>query len=559
MKLRLSLALVASLALAACGHPNPAGNVVVAPPAPKVITGDLDGTVLLGDLPKLTAKAGGGTTTIVATGLLAEGERLGAFVEIPADLCLLAYARASTSIDDIDVVLFAEEGNPIASDEGPDPKPTVMICPPHPARVYLAAHGAGGEGLVAIAAQLVPPARAADVAKAAGARGGPGEGPRPADGWPGLDEKLRAHRVALGGTWEDVRRVALPIDARAPSTVAISAAAGQCLDVMMVPDDNVAGIDMTIYDGDGREIARARDGGRERSLVLCTGYAFEGNVELRPHVGDGLAAVVVGRTSRAAAPDLQTRVETVWYGTEESVEKARATLDSAMTKSGYGAPSVLGSGSLTVGRRATVTGDVAADGCARIDVVAGAPLALVAARARDDKGALRGGGEGAAGATLFSCGTKQVHVEIDAKGRGGPFVVLARPEKIKNDAFAKKPLASSRMLARTVPYPGAAAVGTIGDVRTFTVDGARVERFEAQLPPQTCATFAAGVEGEGTGISASIADVVSGEELDRAAGVTSVQARACANGVARRVRVEIGATSGKLDVVVAELRGPAGP
>ncbi len=553
---RSSLALALLGGIVACGHPNPAGNVNVVPPAPKVITGDLDGTVLLGDLPKISAKAGGGTTTVVATGLLAEGERLGAFVEIPEDMCLLAYARASSSVDDIDVVIFAEEGNPIASDEGPDPKPTVMLCPPHPHRVYLAAHGAGGEGLVAVAAELVPPARSGDVAKAVGARGAMGDGPRPADAWPGLDEKLRAHRGAIGGTWEDVRRVALPVDARAPSTTPLSAAAGQCLDVLLVPDDDIAGVDLSVYDGERREVARARDGGRDRTLVLCTGYAFEGSLEVRPHVGAGLVAIVVGRAPRSAAPDLATRVETLWYGTEESVDKARSTHDQAMTKSGYGAPSVLGTGSLTVGRRATVSGDLTDPGCSRIDVVAGAPLTLVAARARDDKGVLRGGGEGAAGATLFACGAGKIHVDLDAKGRGGPFVVLARPEKLKNDAFAKKPLAASRMLARTIPYPGVPAAAPFGDVRSFTVDGARVERFDVALPPQTCATWALGVEGEGTGIQVAVLDATTGDELERAAGPTSTQVRACTGAAARKVRVEVGATAGKLDVIVAEQRAP---
>jgi hypothetical protein len=554
---RRLLALGAFGALA-CGHANaPAPNVV--PPPPKVITGDLDGTVLLGDLPKVSAKAGGGTTTVVATGLLAEGERLGAFVEVPEDMCLLAYARASSSVDDIDVVIFAEEGNPIASDEGPDPKPTVMLCPPHPRRVYLAAHGAGGEGLVAIAAELVPPARAADVAKAVGARGGFGEGPRPADAWPGLDEKLRAHRNAIGGTWEDVRRVALPVDARAASMTPVSAAAGQCLDVLLVPDDDVAGIDLSVFDGDRREVARARDGGRDRALVLCTGYAFEGTLEVRPHVGAGLVAIVIARAPRASAPDLATRVDTVWYGTEASIDKARTAHDQAMAKAGYAAPAVLGTGSLTVGRRATVAAELGDPGCSRIDVVAGAPLTLVAARARDDKGTLRGGGEGAAGATLFACGGGKVTVELDAKGRGGPFVVLSRPEKLKNDAFAKKPLAASRMLARTVPVAGAPAVAPFGDVRSFVVDGARVERFDVTVPPQTCSNWAFGVEGEGTGIQVAVLDAITGDELDRAAGATSTQARVCTSTAARKIKVEVGATTGKLDVIVAESRTASTP
>ena len=34
---------------------------------------------------------------------------------------------------------FSDEGNPVAVDEGQDPKPTLLLCPPHPDRLYLAA------------------------------------------------------------------------------------------------------------------------------------------------------------------------------------------------------------------------------------------------------------------------------------------------------------------------------------------------------------------------------------------------------------------------------------
>src|SRR5206468_3469365 len=110
--------------------------------APNVVNGDLDAKLLLGDIPFRATQLGAGPARIVASGPIGEGERLGAFVDVPADQCLLGYARGSSSIDDIDVVVFAEEGNPIATDEGPDSHPAVVMCPPHPERVYLAVHAA---------------------------------------------------------------------------------------------------------------------------------------------------------------------------------------------------------------------------------------------------------------------------------------------------------------------------------------------------------------------------------------------------------------------------------
>src|SRR6185437_11298992 len=97
----------------------------------------------------------------------------------------------------------------VAVDEAPDPRPAILLCPPHAPRVYVAAHVANGEGLVGVAAHLVPRDRAADVGRALSAHSAFGGGPRPADGFGGLDDRVRAHRAALGGTWEEFRKVAV--------------------------------------------------------------------------------------------------------------------------------------------------------------------------------------------------------------------------------------------------------------------------------------------------------------------------------------------------------------
>jgi len=550
------MASLAALAADACGGPpavaRPTGTP---PPAPVVVHGDLDASALLGDLPKRASAAGAGAVSLVASGILGDGERLGAFVEIPSDSCLLAYARGSTSMEDIDVVLFAEEGNPIAVDEAPDAHPTVILCPPHPARVYLAVHAAGGEGLVAVGAQLVPPDRSVEVGRTAGARGARGEVPRPADAWPGLEERIRQHRAALGGTWEDIRRSALTVDVRASSTVPVAVDANQCVDVLVVPEDGVLSMELDVVDADGREVAHAHDGGKDRSVVLCSTFAMTGALRIRPHVGAGLAAVVIGRTSASSAPDLATRVELLWYATARTVEQTRATLDAAFAKRGYPASTVFGAGSVTAGRRLTIPGEVpAGDACTRIDLLAGAPLALFAARARDEKGTFLGAGEGASVVTLYACGVSKAEIDLDAYGRGGPFVALSRSERWKSPIFAKKPTASSRMLGRSLAEPGAPLDGTLGDVRAVTLDATHLEKWEVSVASHTCAELAVGAEGEGTGLSLSMVDVTSGEELDRSHGATSAFARACAGDGARRVRVELTATSGKLDAVVGDRR-----
>ncbi|MDB4942105.1 MAG: hypothetical protein JWP97_1639 [Labilithrix sp.] len=548
------LALVAVAGLAACaGGSSANAPVVTAPPrAPKVALGALEAGPLLGDLPSRVAKLGGGPLAIVASGPMSEGERLGAFVDIPKDACLLAYGRASGSLEDIDLAAFAEEGNPVAVDEGPDPRPTLLLCPPHPSRVYVAAHAASGEGLCVVGAQLVPKERAPEIGRAANAHGTTGSAPRTPEAWPGLEEQVRAHRAAIGGTWEEQRRLAITADNRAVSAVGFTIDEGGCTDALVVPDDDVAIIDVDVLDADGRLVARAKDGGPTRSVTVCSPTAMTGSLQVRPHLGRGLVAAVIARTKIGTAKDVLARADVAWVAPVLPLEQTRAARNAALAKAGYAAPSASASGQLQLGRRLTVPVELAgAAGCTRIDVVAGAPLALLDVAVWDDAGALLASAEGASDTTLFACGRGKARVDLGTRGRPGPFTVLTRAERWRDPIFAAHPLAASRMLGRAAGGP----IGTFegaGGVRQASLDASHQYVQNATVPPGQCLRVAIGVEGEGTGLEARLTDVASGEELDRAHGQTAGLVRACAGAAPRQVRLEVRATAGKLDAVLGD-------
>jgi len=553
MTYKLTFTLIAAVFGLAC-HTQPVTRPASSLKPPSVVSGDLDASVLLGDFPFRATQLGAGPARVVASGPIGEGERLGAFVDVPEGACLLAYARASSSVEDIDVVVFAEEGNPLAADEGPDAHPTVLVCPPHPDRVYLSVHAAAGEGLVALAAQIAPRDRAAEVALKLGARGSRGEGPRSAEAWPGLDERVRAHRTALGGHWEETKRIAVTADARTESVLAIAAEANQCLDVLAVADEGVALIELEVADGEGRVIAHAREGARERSVLLCTTTAFTGSVHLRPHVGNGLAAVVAAKMPLEDASELAEKPEMVWYATSRTVDQGKKTLEGELGRVGYVAGTPVGGGSLALGRRASVTLDPTPGACARVDVIAGSPLSSFAARVWDDHGLLVASGEGASQVALFLCRAQKTQLELEARGRPGPFGVVMRKERWQSQAFLQKPLAASRMLARSADAPLFAVEGTLGDAKTLAVDASKRATWEAATPAQTCVVTAAGAEGEGTGVTLVALDAASNEEIDRSHAASSARVRVCATDAARRVRYELTVSAGKLDLVVGERR-----
>jgi hypothetical protein len=543
-------------AFAACA-PRPAAVPAPAPPpplgAPRVVAGALQAAPLLGDLPARATRLGAGPLAIVASGPMNEGERLGAFVEIPADACLLAYGRASGSLEDIDLAAFAEEGNPVAVDEGPDPKPTILLCPPHPSRVYVAAHAASGEGLCVVAAQLVPKERAPEIGRAASARGSASGPPRSAEAWPGLDDLVRQHRAVVGGTWDELRRVAIAVDARAVSAAAFSVEEGGCSDALVVPDDDVAVVDVDVLDGDGRLIGRAKDGGPARSVTVCSPVALSGSLQVRPHVGRGLVAVVVAKTKAGGARELLTRPEVAWVAPAQPLDATRAARNAQLAKVGYAPPTSSLAGQLQLGRRATIPVELAgAPGCTRIDVVAGAPLALVEAAVWDDSGALLASNDGAGDATLFACGKGKGRVDLGTRGRPGPYAVLTRVERWKDAAFTAHPLAASRMLGRAATGPQSLLEGTAGAVRHVVLDASHQHVQTTAIAAGQCLRISVGVEGEGTGIETRMFDAVTGEELDRSHGQNAASLRACAAGATRSVRFEARATAGKLDAIVGE-------
>jgi hypothetical protein len=555
---QVAAAMALALVCAGCGPRQASGPKGGALLAPRVQPGVPDARPLLGDLPNRAQKLGAGPVAIVAQGQVVEGERLGAFVEAPAAACLLVYARGSTSVEDLDVAAFSDEGNPVSVDEGPDPKPILLVCPPHPDRMYVAVHAASGEGLVVLAAQLVPKERAAEVERALGAHGALGGTPRRPEAWTGLDDLARARRAQLGGTWEDLRRVALPVDARLPSFIGFPLEADQCTDAMVVPDDDVALVDLEVVDAEGHVLARTREGVTgPRGLTLCSTQSLAATLQIRPHVGRGLAAVVLGKSKGEISKE-SAAADTVWLGTPLGLEKRRKDRAAALERSGYGPALRTQQGQLTIGRRTSIGLD-GGPGCQRIEVLAGAPAAWLSSRITDERGVILAEAEGPDDATLYACGPSKLRLDVEAKGRGGPYAADVRKEPWAEAAFAAHPQAAARMLTRlaggtSVPGLG----GTPGKITQIALAGGQATTIDELIPEGRCVRFAVGTEGEGTGIEARVFDAATQDELDRGHAARTALLRACAAaGTPRQVRLEVRVTSGKLQVLAASRLLPA--
>jgi hypothetical protein len=544
------------LILGGCGHLRSSKPpVATASPlgAPSVAAGELDARALLADLSARASRLGAGAASLVSSAEAVENGWVGAFVDAPADECMLAYGRGAESIEDIDVAVYSEEGTSLAVDEGRDVHPTVLLCPPHPTRVYVAAHVVEGEGLVAVGAQRVPRERAVIVARALGARGGLAEGPRPAGAWPGLDEAVRSHRSELGGAWEEFKRVALPVDARLPTTVSLPIDPEQCVDALIVPDDSVALLDVEAVDGEGRVVARSREGAGPRTLTVCSPLQMDGALSIRPHVGLGLAAVVLARGRSTTARDFAVRPDVAWVAPSQSLDAAKKAREASLSKSGYGPPIAASEGSLVLGRRVSVPIDfrVLGSGCGRVDLVAGAPLALVEARVWDEAGSLLASSDDSGSMALFVCSHGVGRIELEARGRPGPYSVSVRGERWQDSAFKAHPLAASRLLSRAAVGAEMLFEGKQAPVRDLVLTSDQVVSWYENIGHGHCVRATVGAEGSGAGVELRIFDGT-GTEIDRSESAHAASVRACATADASRsVRIELRASSGRMAALLS--------
>jgi hypothetical protein len=510
--------LLAALLLCGCGGTVPSGK-----PAPLGRFGKVSGKPDASAW--LAPKARGNAEVLVVEGGVA-GDRVTSLLEIPDAECAIAIARATPSVDDIDLFAYGEDGAVLGSDEGSDKTPSLLICPPHPRRVMLLARIAAGHGLVAIGAQRVEVRDAEKAAAAYGVRYRPGEIARRLTVWPGLEERIDAHRRQLGGEWVDVRRVAVPLDARTPTRLSAPIEAERCLHVLASPSDEVSGLDMTLLDPDGRILGRAEAIGRDRSVVVCSPTPVAVTVELRPHGSVGLAVVMMSRSREGTETEIDRDVLRFSVFATQGVTEERAQLAATLSRSGYSAGRVVLSGTLPLGRR-TSTELTVSPGCARLDWVSGAPLRGVRVWIYSPDGALIANDEGAH-PVLFVCGKGgKVRLDAESLARPGPFAVELRQERAMPKLLEDHPLAAGRLLRRMLERGIIDTGRRVGAVYVHSLGTTAIARQKLTLPIGRCldATLAIGPGAEGAELRVLGAD---GAELSLARGSAVTSTRVCA-------------------------------
>ncbi len=555
--LPLALALAAALTACSAAPPPPLPPAAGPPPVTslRILSEHLDAHPWLAPQAAVASAAGAGPLQILGADVVSEGDRLGAFVAIPENECLLAYTRASPTIVDVDLFAYDDDGSAFATDESPDVEAAVLVCPPHPRRLYIVARVMAGSGLLAVGVQSVPRAAEGAVAKAVGARGRPGEDSGRLDAWPGLEGRIRAHRLAIGARWDDVRRVVVPLSPRAPTRISATIEANRCLDVLATPSEEVASFDLLAEDSTARILARGRELGRDRSLVLCSATAVAITLSVRPRSSQGLAAITLGRSANFAAKEIAASARFVSVTPPGELDANRRALDAALAGKGYAAAKSVATGTARVGSRTSVSLDLPA-GCARLDVIAGRPLADVAATLWDDKGAMIADTRGGAGATIFACGKGgAARLDLEALESPGPFAVELRKDHTAPALLVAHPIAAARLLERMGAGGDPGGASAAASATLVALDPGQIKTFPIAVPASSCVEVIAALDGGGTGVDLRVTALGADGTITRSPDVAGDRLCAGSTPIVGAYELRLGA--GKADaLVITRVLGP---
>ncbi|HEX3849527.1 MAG TPA: hypothetical protein VHW01_01095 [Polyangiaceae bacterium] len=484
---------------------------------------------------------------VVAVEAGVAGDRVATLVDVPASACAVFIARGTDTIEDLDLSAYGEDGAVLGMDEGPDKTPALLVCPPHPTRVYVSARIASGHGLVAVGVERVPPKDAELAASKYHARHSQTESDSRLAAWPGLAERIAEHRQRLGGKWLDVRRVALPLDARIPTRLSATVEENRCLHALLLTSDELSHIELSVLDETGQILGRAAALGRDRSLIVCSPETSLVSLELRPQGGRGVAVLVLSQTEPGTANDIDDAWRIERYETG-SLDDARQKNAARLEGLGYPKAKVVKTGVLEPGRLDSAAFALP-KGCSRLDILAGAPMRDMSARLWSADDSLIAESNGRAAPVLFACsGGGPVRLDTESLARPGEYSVEVRAEPEIPPALPGSPLAAGRLLTHMLEHGLIRSGAQAGKVTRHNLSPEHLESEELLVPLGRCVELTLALGAGSTGAEIRLVDMTSGEELALARGTHVTSARACA----------VDAHSGGTVHARAELRVAAG-
>ncbi len=473
---------------------------------------------LLADTAKIAEAGGAGPLQAVAVGVRRVGESLDGFVLLPKDACALVYARAGGSVVDLDLHAYADDGTQFGADEAPDDLPTLLICGTTDAsRIFISARVAQGQGLVALGVHDVPMSEKARVQGTVGARNRTSKYDTSTDAWPNLSQDVAEHLRSLGGKWTDLRRVALPVDARMPTQLDADVPARRCLDVLVNPEDPYLQVDMTVSDGHHRVISRGTEVGGRRFAIICSGDAPEEvHLGLRPQAGQGLVLVALSLTQLPGAEiDFSPHVP--------------------ITQLGFFAPPTLSDNqrilrretrTMSAGRLETVT--LTSRGCQGYSLQVEGTLLASEMRAYDSAGRLLGELPWGSPQQMITCYDGELRLEWESHQDQAKVELIVTALGLSHEEELKRnPLSTSRALLRAGAQIPQTDRQHVASALKVELDGGKLYRGATKPAAGRCRTLAVGASEDAGWIDLRVLREDTSPTVERAGGRTSAALTIC--------------------------------
>lgn len=470
-----------------------------APPVREAPLGS-DGELVLGKAVRAAMAGGASEPRLALTGAGIPGDSVGGLVQLPPGECALLLARGAEGVQDVDVFAFADDGTILASDESPAKDASVLLCPPHAERAFVSARLAAGFGVFGVSVQMASVERASAVGRVFGVVSRPREARELDAEWPGLEQRLAEHQRERGGSWEVLRKVALPLDPRLDTSVSVLVEADRCVDLLVTPSEEVGELELDVLESSGHWIGSGRARGADRAIMVCSSETRELSVRCRPHAGRGLGALVIARSEVGAARRLGPHVARFDLRPEGALDELRAALGERLRSVGYGAGRLAHRGELPAQRRIGVP--LALErGCSRVDVTTAVPVTSISASLWDDAGRLIAEDAQGSSAALFACGNAlSARLDLETLARGGAFAVETRHTPRLPAAAARYPLAMSRLLALLDTRGALAGLDGVPEARVVEVSGTALARVPLEVEAGRCLEIAAALDREGSGL-----------------------------------------------------------
>jgi hypothetical protein len=456
---------------------------------------------LLGKEVRAARELGASEPELGLAGVGIAGDSLGGFLSLPADGCVMVLARGASGVQDLDVFAFADDGTVLASDESSAKEANLLFCPPHPARAFVSGRVAAGLGLFGITAQTIAPEHAGAVERRFGvASRRPSRSQELDSDWPGLDERLAEHRRRLGGHWESQRRLALPLDPRLYVNLSASVEAGRCLDILVMPSDEVAHLELDVLESNGRWVGSGQARGNDRHVLVCSPETRELTIRCRPHAGRGLAALVISRSAEGTAQLLGEHATRFDLRPSGPIGELRSKRSERLEKAGYARAIFTHEGRLERMRRTSLALPMSS-GCSRIEVLTAAPVQSVRAWLWDGAGQLISQGSGGFDATLFACGAGKVaRLDLEPISQGGVFSVDVRHSVQLPVVSHRHPLATSRLLSLLDARGLLASLDKLPDLTEVELSEGTLARFQLRVPSGRCLELSAALSAGTSGL-----------------------------------------------------------